>query len=155
VFRSPLWLTRLEGDPARLSFMHGPDKTFPIWWTQFPTDAPVVTAWSGGPRAETIARLSDEERLAAACRSLGSMLGMDAAAVERELVCWFRHDWSADPFALGAYSHPLAGGGKAWRDLAEPLDDTLFFAGEATSERHASTTHGAIESGQRAAGEIG
>ena len=153
VFKSPFWLDVLSGDAGKLSMMHGPDTMFPTWWTQFPTDAPILTAWTGGPRAEAVGKLSDHDRLASAFRSLSSLLGVEEARIEREHVCGFRHDWSSDPFALGAYSYPLAGGGKAWRDLSEPQDDTLFFAGEATSEHHASTTHGAIESGQRAAAD--
>jgi monoamine oxidase len=79
---------------------------------------------------------------------------MERARIQEKLVGWYRHDWTNDPFARGAYSYPLAGGATAWRDLAAPLEETLFFAGEATSEAHAGTTHGAIESGERAAREI-
>lgn len=154
VFRTPFWLDVLEGETGKLSMMHGPDKTFPTWWTQFPSDAPILTAWSGGPRAEAIGKLSDDERLRSAFRALAGLIGVDEDRIAHDLVSDFRHDWSSDPFAFGAYSHPLAGGGKAWRDLSEPIDDTLFFAGEATSEHHASTTHGAIESGRRAASQI-
>jgi monoamine oxidase len=68
---------------------------------------------------------------------------------------WHFHDWSTDPFARCAYSYPAVGGIEAARDLAQPLADTLFFAGEATDfGGHNGTVHGAIESGLRAAQEI-
>ncbi len=65
------------------------------------------------------------------------------------------HDWQADPFSRGAYSYAKVGGDGAQRALTEPLERTLFFAGEATDYYgHHGTVHGAIASGQRAAAEI-
>jgi monoamine oxidase len=147
VFREPFW------PQDRLSFIHGRDPLFPTWWSQYPVDAPVLTAWSGGPKAEVVSRLSEKAMLAAALGALSTLFGIDRARIEPKLAVWHRHDWSKDPFTRGAYSHPLAGGASAWRDLAKPLG-TLFFAGEATSHHDAGTTHGAIESGERAAAEI-
>jgi hypothetical protein len=47
------------------------------------------------------------------------------------------------------------GGLEAARVLAEPIEKTLFFAGEATDfAGHFGTVHGAISSGVRAAMEI-
>jgi monoamine oxidase len=67
----------------------------------------------------------------------------------------FQHDWSHDPFALGAYSYPLVSGASAPRALGAPVADTLFFAGEATvPPPHGGATHGAIASGERAAREV-
>ncbi len=63
--------------------------------------------------------------------------------------------WQADPFARGSYSY-LARGARLdqRRDLAAPVGQTLFFAGEATNSDHPSTVHGALLSGQRAAREV-
>jgi monoamine oxidase len=48
-----------------------------------------------------------------------------------------------------------AGGAGTQRQLAAPLEDTLFFAGEATHfEGHYATVHGAIATGRRAAVEF-
>ena len=38
--------------------------------------------------------------------------------------------------------------------LAKPIENRIFFAGEATSPVHYATVHGAMESGYRAADEI-
>jgi len=47
------------------------------------------------------------------------------------------------------------GGSEAQRALAASLENTLFFAGEATNfEGHHGTVHGVIASGYRAAAEI-
>lgn len=67
---------------------------------------------------------------------------------------WF-HDWQADPHARGAYSYVTVDGRGARRRLAEPTEDTLFFAGEATDfSGEAATVAGAIASGVRAAREV-
>jgi len=48
----------------------------------------------------------------------------------------------------------LVGGEGAREALAAPLDDTVFFAGEATDPEEAGTVAGALRSGQRAAREV-
>jgi monoamine oxidase len=77
---------------------------------------------------------------------IGSRPGHDDAAY---------HGWDADPFARGAYSWLPAGALGQQRRLAEPVENTLFFAGEATAApARNGTVDGAIESGRRAAGEM-
>jgi monoamine oxidase len=65
-------------------------------------------------------------------------------------------DWSKEPFIKGAYSFPTVGGGLIFRkELASPIDDRIFFAGEATHFKgHSGTVHGAIETGIRATQEV-
>jgi monoamine oxidase len=87
-------------------------------------------------------------------RSLEAMLGRQWDIAD-ELEAVYCHDWQRDPFARGAYSYVGVGGGTARRDLAVPVADTLFFAGEATDdEGEAATVAGALQSGERAASEI-
>jgi monoamine oxidase len=62
-------------------------------------------------------------------------------------------DWAADSLSRGSYSYALPGHAGDRAILAEPVDDRLFFAGEATSARFFSTAHGAYQSGRRAATE--
>jgi len=67
----------------------------------------------------------------------------------------YMHNWRGDPFSRGSYSYMPVGGLEAPAALAEPVEDTLFFAGEATNTAgHSGTVHGAIASGIRAAQEI-
>ncbi len=65
--------------------------------------------------------------------------------------------WAEDPFALGSYSYLAVGSSPADRDaLAEPIDDRLLFAGEATSSGgYPGTVHGALRSGVREAERVG
>lgn len=64
-------------------------------------------------------------------------------------------DWRHDPFSFGSYSFLSRRARPEQRvDLAAPIENRLFFAGEATSRDYASTVHGAYLSGQRAAREM-
>jgi monoamine oxidase len=65
------------------------------------------------------------------------------------------HDWATDPFARGAYSYLAVGAGDARAVFAAPVDDTLFFAGEATaSGGQGGTVNGALATGERAVREV-
>ena len=65
------------------------------------------------------------------------------------------HDWHTDPFTRGAYGYVPVDALSAQAELAKPIENTLFFAGEATNtEGHIGTVHGAIQTGKRAAEEI-
>lgn len=64
-------------------------------------------------------------------------------------------DWSLDPLTQGSYSYVPAGGNLADHlILSQPIEDRIFFAGEATVEKHSGTVHGAWLSGLRAAKQI-
>ena len=61
-------------------------------------------------------------------------------------------DWGGDPWSRGAFTAPLTGAADAAPAWAEPVDGTLFFAGEATvSGSRLPWVHGALASGERAA----
>ena len=62
--------------------------------------------------------------------------------------------WGLDPLAGGAFSIELPGSRRPRQALAEPIDNRIFFAGEATDERWAGQLAGAYLSGRRAAGQI-
>lgn len=63
--------------------------------------------------------------------------------------------WFDDPYSFGSYSYLPKGVRASKRgELAAPVDQRLFFAGEATSTDFPSTMHGALISGRRAADEI-
>ena len=62
--------------------------------------------------------------------------------------------WRGDPWTLGAYSAPRPGQAHQREVLAHPVDNRLFFAGEATTRNTFATCHGAYLTGRRAVGEI-
>jgi monoamine oxidase len=59
--------------------------------------------------------------------------------------------WNQEPWALGAFSAAAPGAQPARRVLMEPLNNRVWFAGEAAHETLWGTVGGAWESGERAA----
>ncbi|XP_039065654.1 LOW QUALITY PROTEIN: lysine-specific histone demethylase 1 homolog 3-like [Hibiscus syriacus] len=61
-------------------------------------------------------------------------------------------DWGRDPFSFGAYSYVAIGAsGEDYDVLGRPVENCLFFAGEATCKEHPDTVGGAMLSGLREA----
>jgi monoamine oxidase len=96
---------------------------------------------------------SEEELIALALDGFGTLFGEPELA-RKEFDGGAVHDWGRDPFARGAYSYVSVDGGVARAVLGKPVDETLFFAGEATStDGQGGTVNGALETGERAARE--
>ena len=122
----------------------------------------VLVCFINGEHAETMQALGDDGTIARAPTDLDEMftspddLTPATTRFEEGLV----QDWGAEPYVRGAYSFPAPGtyptdGGSNMKEvLAEPVDDRVFFGGEATSLYHPATVHGAMEGGSRAAREI-
>jgi monoamine oxidase len=62
--------------------------------------------------------------------------------------------WGGDPWTRGSYSAALPGHGRQRSTLARPVDDRLFFAGEATSRHAHATAHGAYISAVEAIQQV-
>ncbi|HKW68246.1 MAG TPA: FAD-dependent oxidoreductase, partial [Terriglobales bacterium] len=160
VFREAFWreaaFAGATGNLADMQFLFSDNPWLPTWWSKLPSQAPVLVGWSAGPRAQQFCGQPASVVTGKAVEALAAILGMTAERVSSLLQAAYVHDWQADPFSRGAYSYVLAGGAEqAQRELAAPLADTLFFAGEATnSQGHHATVHGAIASGYRAAAEL-
>lgn len=138
-----------------VSFVFSDDPDFPTWWTSKPLPFPLLTGWAAGPYAKRLAGLTEEQRVNRALESLARILDVDIQRLRGELQGGLSHDWEADPFSCGAYSYALVGGSNAASDLAKPVSETLFFAGEATrSQGDNATVHGAIASGICVAKEV-
>ena len=92
--------------------------------------------------------------LATALAGLARNLPVGKRRLDELLDDWHIYDWQSDPFSRGAYSYVPVGGLQASRQLAEPVTNTLFFAGEATHDRLNGTVAGAIVTGFRVAEEV-
>lgn len=148
-FRRRVWEDRPE--LRRLGFLFSQEPWMPTWWTAAPSTEPVLTGWTGGPRAEA-APADPADWLDPALMTLGKLLARNPAELRTELVSWHAHNWTADPFSRGAYSYIRVGGLDALRRFGDPVEDTLYFAGEAVNaEGYWSTVNGAMASGERAA----
>ena len=136
-------------------FIHTDSEDFPTWWTTLAGPTRGLTGWAGGSKAEKVATFTDEEIASRGIHSLASIVEGSREAIAGQVESWHLHNWAQDPFARGAYSYAGVGGLEAREQLARPVEDTLYFAGEATdTEGHGATVHGALASGYRAAHQI-
>jgi monoamine oxidase len=138
-----------------LAFMHSRESSVPTWWTYFPIRATVLVGWAGGPAAENLSHRPAAAIVAEALASLAQYTGIARDELDQLLEASHVADWQADPLARGAYSYVTVGNLSAPKKLAEPIDSTLYFAGEATaSDGIGGTVDAALSSGRRAADEI-
>jgi monoamine oxidase len=159
-FKKRFW-EELQKGPARglawrdLAFLHAEKSDFPTWWTQLPVRTPMLVGWAGASQAEALCRMADESALDISLKCISDFTGVDRGEVDGLFEGAYSHNWMADPFSRGAYSYLKRGGIEAQAALAEPLMETLYFAGEATNtEGHMGTVHGAMATGNRVAREV-
>jgi monoamine oxidase len=116
-----------------------------------PFGQPCIEGFFGGRFARELEDAGDGALAAQGIDEIVALLGND---FRRKLKPLSESRWAHDPFARGSYSHALPGHAGDRAVLAAPVDNRLFFAGEATSPNFFSTAHGARDSGERAAGEV-
>jgi monoamine oxidase len=117
----------------------------------------VLTCFMMGKNAEVMEALPDDT-----ARINQALTDLDAAlsgAASTGFIEGHVHDWTAEPYVLGSYSFPAPGtrplAGSTKREvLAQPVGAALYFAGEATHNTAPSTVPGALQSGERAGGEV-
>ncbi len=156
-FRERFWKDIQVGDKRldNLSFLHSDNRDFPTWWSTMPHALPMLVGWSGGPHGLALTHKTGEEIVDCAGSAVAELLHVSVNEVRKMTTEGHFHNWQKDPFSLGAYSYTCVGGIDAARELARPLQGTLFFAGEATEfNGRQGTVDGAIASGHRAAKEI-
>ena len=167
-FRRRFWdkISPLPGDSETLSDMsflfsnsdsnsQSKDDWYPTWWTTLPEKLPVIIGWAPFRSAERLSSQSRSLVIDHALQTLAVLLNLRSEDLAELLDAAYFHDWQADPFSCGAYSYGAVGADGAQKELASPLENVLFFAGEATDTTgHNGTVHGAIASGHRAAQEI-
>jgi monoamine oxidase len=138
-----------------LSFLLSQEDWFPTWWTTWPERLPIITGWAPFHCAERLSGKTNEFVTEKALLVLERLVGVPKHELEELLQASYCHDWQKDPFSWGAYSYVRVGGDGAQQRLAMPVEETLFFAGEASDvSGHHGTVHGAIASAKRASQEI-
>jgi len=153
-FRKAFWEELDGGTYEDAAFFHSAETPFPTFWTSLPLRAPLLTAWNAGPKAARLSQFEMPYIVEQALQSLTTVFDGRPQS-ELELEAAYLHNWQTDPFSRGAYSYITVGGSDARSTLAAQLEDTLFFAGEATdTENEAATVTGALQSGARAAREV-
>jgi len=158
-FRERFWkdLPRMRKKSGKtmdgMSFLLSHDDWFPTWWTH--EKQPLLTGWAPFHCAERLSGQSQSFVVEKALQTLHRLLGVSVPELETLFAHAYCHDWQSDPFSKGAYTYGQVGGDGMEEALGRPIENTLFFAGEATDAGgHNGTVHGAIASGERAAAEI-
>ena len=113
--------------------------------------SPMLMALTGGSFARSLETMTQQQLTDKIMAILREMYGNSIPNPQEILVT----RWSSDPYTLGSYSYIPPGTTAKERDsLASPVNNMLFFAGEATSRQYPATVHGAYLSGLREAQRI-
>ena len=155
LFKQLFWQSRAPD----LGFLFVRPLRIATWWTTHPNQVPLLTAWTGG--AAAAARLASSNAIGKAAfeeialEDLSTVFSMSVRDLRANVLSSHYHDWQSDPLSRGAYSYALAGGLTAADAMTQPVDQTLYFAGEHTAnDGHWGTVHGALASGERAAAQL-
>jgi monoamine oxidase len=144
-FRQPVWPPEMAGVLTTLDSQ--------LWWRpgwgRVP-EVPLLTALVGGRAAEYFAT----HATTAVSLGLEHLVTMLGTGVQHAFAGGRLIAWGSDPWSTMGYSYVPVGAVGQRTQLAQPVEQVLFFAGEATSVRRPATVHGALESGWRAAEEI-
>jgi monoamine oxidase len=152
-FKEAWWENQDELSDA--GFWLSEERFFPTWWTTLPMRTPLLTGWSAGPHTDELLGQPKSVILSRALEDLSRISRVKRSHLEERLEAVHFHDWHSDPFSRGAYSYVRAGGLQKRAPLALPVQNTLFFAGEATElNGHGGTVHGARATGHRAARQV-
>ncbi|MGZ4001293.1 MAG: flavin monoamine oxidase family protein, partial [Mucilaginibacter sp.] len=125
-FKEAFWES---GDRAHMSFVISGEE-IPTWWTQYPTHSNVLTGWLGGLPAERKKDMTDEQFIEAAIRSLAAIFDKKEEELRDSLVTWKVANWTTDPFTLGSYVYDTVESHNARKVLSQPINNSIYFAGE-------------------------
>jgi monoamine oxidase len=127
------------------------DAFVPTWWTKKPKQVPLLTGWLAGPVTKDLHKTPEtlwEEGL----RSLAYLFDCKKEMLQQQIRAVKIINWVNDPFALGAYAYRTVETPGAMNILSAPIEDTLYFAGEAFySGPEMGTVEAALASGGEAA----
>lgn len=112
-----------------------------------------ISTWISGSMARDISAMGEETGMAQLLAWLEAASGNTGL---QDRLSWYQYkDWVNDPYSRGSYSFTRPGGMGQRAILAKPVENTIFFAGEATAPSpHYQTVHGAYMSGKRVAREV-
>ncbi|MGB1252501.1 MAG: flavin monoamine oxidase family protein [Candidatus Promineifilaceae bacterium] len=144
-FAEPFW----QKNPDWIGYLSEPKGVFSAWLNLYHyTGEPILLAFNVGDFGREVESFSDQAIIDQAMQTLRTIYGDDQPdPIDAQLT-----RWASDPFAHCSYSYAKAGMSDETRDnLAKPVGERLYFAGEATHADYPSTVHGAFLSGEREA----
>jgi monoamine oxidase len=132
-------------------FSYLPESERLVYFLTWPFDSDLMIGFVGGRFGWELSQGSTAAAVDFALEELGKLLGSE---VRQRFVQGAFTRWANDADVLGGYAYQRPGYSGARAALAQPLDDRLFFAGEATAGGYSMTCGGAFLSGERAAIEV-
>ena len=149
-FKERFW----EEEKKNLGFLLT-NEVIPTWWTQLPSSYPLLTGWVGGPQAWQLENKDDQTILGLALQSLSNVFKKPVDELGQLLTASSVANWSKDSFAKGGYSYSMVGSAQAQKLFSEPIEETIFFAGEAFYDGPSpGTVEAALVSGKNVAEKI-
>ena len=149
-FREAFWAEETKGISFILS-----DEEIPTWWLQSPDSSKLLTGWLTGAPLKKFQRLDHQQQITLCLQSLASIFGRPLAFLKDQLAAAYIADWPAAPYIQGGYSFETVDSSGARQLLFQPVQQTIFFAGEALYEGPSpGTVEAAFTSGQEVAKKI-
>ncbi|MGZ6520115.1 MAG: flavin monoamine oxidase family protein [Bacteroidia bacterium] len=128
------------------------EERVPTWWTQFPLENCILTGWLGGTKALKFKDADNEEILEDALKSLSSAFVIPLSFLKSKLKASKIVNWINVPQIVGGYSYSTINSIAAKTFLNKPVEQTIFFAGEALHDGISEgTVEAALISGKEAA----
>lgn len=155
-FDQPIWkfATNIEPGKNDPGFLFS-DAIIPTWWTQVPEKNGMITGWLSGPNASRLQDENDDTILHMALESLSIIFQIPRKTLEAKLIGSHVYNWFKDEFEKGAYSYETVDSKEARITITSPIEETLYFAGEAYFEGSANgTVEAALVNGQECAKKI-
>jgi monoamine oxidase len=149
-FEEPFWQEHERNTGFVVS-----DQNIPTWWTQSDQENCLLTGWLGGPEVMPLITVSEEEIIDIGLQSLSNIYGIGKNKLREILVASKAMHWANEEWSMGGYSYSTLQSKTARKLLKMPINNTLFFAGEALYEGNApGTVEAALANGQETAQRI-
>ncbi|MFY9212692.1 MAG: NAD(P)/FAD-dependent oxidoreductase [Aestuariivita sp.] len=145
--------TRLGLIPNRWLDYYVPDEmpAEASYFLTWPFEYPYVVGFIGGDFGWELSRAGEADAIDFVLGEIVEIAGSDA---RNQFVKGKLTDWATNPLVLGGYGAARPGRHSARADLARPVEDRLFFAGEAMATPFNALCSGAFFSGRDAAKDV-
>ncbi|MFI5172842.1 MAG: flavin monoamine oxidase family protein [Chitinophagales bacterium] len=152
-FKGPFWEEH-QLKLRKMGFLFT-EEQIPTWWTQHPEHSGLLTGWLAGPKAAAIKNEPDEKIMQLAILSLTNTFEFSESYIQDQLLDKKICNWSNDPFTMGAYAYETLTSKNARNILMEPVEATIYFAGDALYNGDSmGTVEAALVSGKNVAEKV-
>ncbi len=146
-FKTAFW----KKDSDNIGFLFS-NEAIPTWWTRAPTEENILTGWLGGPSSVEMEKQTPEEIFQSSLQSLAAIFHTTQKALQVQVDAYKVIDWQRKPFIKGGYSFNTIHSAVAKQRLLIPIENKIYFAGEALYEgKWQGTVEAALQNGKSTA----